>query len=153
MPEVRLNLGCGARPTPGWVNVDMVGVPGVDVVHDLDAFPWPFEDESVAVIRAFDVFEHVDRPLEFVNECWRILETGHHLIIHTTHWQTENSYTDPTHKRFCTPRTFDYWIRGSEYHARYGPVYSRGCDFELVDRRTDGQELAFLLRKLARADD
>ena len=150
MPGIQLNLGCGAQPVPGWVNLDIVGIPGVDVVHDLDSFPWPFEDEVASVIRAFDVFEHVDKPLEFVNECWRVLQTGHNLIIHTSCWQTENSFTDPTHKRFCTEHTFDYWIRGTAYHARYGPVYSRGCDFELAGCRRDGQELVFLLRKLAR---
>ena len=147
---MKLNLGCGAMPMTGWVNVDMVGIEGVDVVHDLDSFPWPFEDESADAIRAYDVFEHVNDPLGFVAECWRVLAVGHHLIIHTSNWRTENSFTDPTHKRFCTPRTFDYWIRGTDYHARYGPVYSRGCDFELVDFREDGQELAFLLRKLAK---
>jgi SAM-dependent methyltransferase len=150
MTGTKINLGCGALPVEGWVNVDMVGIEGVDVVHDLDSFPWPFKDEEASVIRAFDVFEHVNDPLGFVNECWRVLGNGNTLLIHTSHWQTENSYTDPTHKRFCTPRTFDYWIRGTDYHARYGPVYSRGCDFELVDCRVDGQELAFILRKLAK---
>lgn len=149
---IRINLGCGAVPIKDWVNVDMVDVPGVNVVHDLDSFPWPFEDEVAHAIQAFDVFEHVNDPLGFMAECWRVLGNGHHLFIHTSYWKSENSYTDPTHKRFCTERTFDYWIRGTDYHARYGPAYSRGCDFQLMDLRVDGQELAVILRKLPKED-
>jgi hypothetical protein len=148
VPGSQVNLGCGARPLPGWVNIDMVDIPGVDVVHDLDSFPWPLEAGSVHVLRAFDVFEHVNDPLGFMAECWRVLEAGGDLLIHTSHWQTENSYTDPTHKRFCTERTFDYWCAGTDYHERYGPVYARGCVFEKVDIRRDGQEMAVKLRKM-----
>lgn len=143
-----LNLGCGAQPLPNCVNVDAADIPGVDVVHNLDVFPWPFEAGSAEAIRAFDVFEHVDDPIGFVAECWRVLEPGGLLDIHTSYWKSENSFTDPTHKRFCTERTFDYWCAGTDYHARYGPVYARGTSFDKVLVKVDGQELAFLLRKL-----
>ena len=148
----QINLGCGSLPMAGWTNVDLVPLPGVDVVHDLDVFPWPFEDGQVSVIRAFDVFEHVDKPLEFMNECWRVLRDGGLLMIHTGHWQTENAYTDPTHKRFCTERTFDYWCVGNDLFDRYGPAYNRGCTFRKVDIHRDGQELAAQLVKLPKAE-
>jgi hypothetical protein len=46
--KVRLNLGSGGRPLEGWVNVDKnKNAVGVNVVHDLDEYPWPFETESV----------------------------------------------------------------------------------------------------------
>lgn len=142
-----LNIGCGARPLMGWVNLDMADIPGVDVVHDLDQFPWPFPDGEAEGIRAFDVFEHVNDPIGFVAECWRILRPGGMLEIHTSYWKSENSYTDPTHKRFCTERTFDYWCVGTEYFERYGPMYARGCSFLKLMAQVDGQELSFLLRK------
>jgi SAM-dependent methyltransferase len=126
---VKLNLGCGSRPEPGWVNLDSVAQPGVDVVHDLDAFPWPFEDGEAEEIRAFDVYEHVNHPLEFMAECHRVLHSGGLLFIHTSYWKNRCSYTDPTHKRFLTEDSFDYWVPGTQYHARYGPAYARGCAF------------------------
>jgi len=146
----RLNLGAGTDALPGYVNVDRADVAGVDEVWDLDVTPWPWADESVREIRAFDVFEHVDDPLAFMAECHRVLQTGGLLNIHTTHWQTENSFTDPTHRRFCTEHTFDYWIAGTEYNRRYGPAYAGGRHFEKKLIARDGQELAVLLTRLPR---
>lgn len=42
------------------VNLDRVALPGIDVVHDLDVGPWPFEDGAASSIEAKDVFEHVN---------------------------------------------------------------------------------------------
>ena len=41
----RLNLGCGKGPLDGWINLDVVRLPGVDVVADLERCaeaPLPF---------------------------------------------------------------------------------------------------------------
>jgi hypothetical protein len=149
---VRLNLACGSQPVAGWVNTDFVAQPGVDVAWDLDEIPWPWGDGSAGEIRAFDIFEHVSDPLGFMAECHRVLADAGTLFIHTSYWRSENSFTDPTHKRFCTERTFDYWIPGTAYHARYGAAYGgHAHPFELVSRRLDGQELAFTFRKLGAA--
>jgi hypothetical protein len=138
---IRLNLGCGAQPEPGWVNLDVVKLPGVDVVHDLDEVPWPFQDGVASEVKGEDVFEHVADPLAFMAECWRVLVPGGSLRLRTTWWQAENAYTDPTHRRFCTPKTFDYWCRGTEFFERYGPAYARGAEFEKADVHVEGQEL------------
>lgn len=145
-----LNLGCGRDVLSGYVNLDAVALRGVDVVHDLDVHPWPFKDQEFDRVRAFDVFEHVDDPVGFMLECYRVLVPGGELLIHTSYWKTENSFTDPTHKRFCTERTFDYWCVGTDYYDRYGPAYARGgvCTFEKVLIGLDGQELAVILRRL-----
>ena len=39
MTPVKLNLGCGRFPLPGYVNVDCVKLQGVDMVHDLNKMP------------------------------------------------------------------------------------------------------------------
>lgn len=147
---MRLNLGCGSQPLAGWVNVDAADIPGVDVVHDLDVIPWPFDDASMSEVRAFDVFEHVGNPLGFMAECHRVLQPGGALYIHTSYWRAENGFTDPTHRRFCTERTFDYWIPGTDYHRRYGAAYGgHAHPFALLSCQVeDGSELAFTLRKI-----
>lgn len=147
---MKINLGCGSLPEPGFVNVDMWPQPGVDLVHDLDVFRWPFKDGEAEEIRAFDVYEHVDHPLEFMGECHRILEPGGILYIHTAYWKNPCSFRDPTHKRFLTKESFDYWIPGTELHARYGAAYARGAVFGLVDLHLDTPvgDLNVTLRKL-----
>lgn len=147
---MKLNLGAGSRVKDGWVNVDAADVPGVDVVHDLDTLPWPFDDGSADGIEAFDVFEHVDNPVGFMTECWRVLKPGAEVYIHTTYWRSKNCYTDPTHKRFCTKSTFDYWIRGTRFFTRYGAAYGgHSHPFTRTVTRVRGGELIVILRKAA----
>jgi len=134
---VRLNLGCGSQPEQDWVNLDAADIPGVDVVHDLDVFPWPFKDGEAEEIKAFDVYEHVDRPLEFMAECHRILSPGGQLYIHTSYWKNSDSFRDPTHRRFLTEESFDYWVPGTYLNGRYGAAYAGGRHFEKVDVHLD----------------
>jgi SAM-dependent methyltransferase len=144
----RINLGCGTHPEDGWVNLDVVALPGVDVVHDLNVVPWPFEDGSAVMVKGEDVFEHVDDPLGFMSQCWRILAPGGHLLLRTSYWKSESAYTDPTHKRFCTALTFDYWCVGTEYFERYGAAYARGCEFLKAEIHLEGPEMVVHLIRL-----
>lgn len=145
---MRLNLGAGSVPEPGFVNLDAVELPGIDVVHDLDIFPWPFGDGAAELVRAFDVFEHVTDPLGFMAECWRLLPPGGVLHLHTAYWLSPNAHTDPTHKRSCTEQTFDYWVPGTYLNERYGAAYAQGCHFEKIDVHLDGTDLSVTLKKL-----
>ena len=44
---VRLVLGCGDEQREGWVHLDRWRHSShVDVVHDLNVMPWPFEDDT-----------------------------------------------------------------------------------------------------------
>ena len=129
----------------GFVNVDRYSGPRIDRVHDLDVHPWPFEDESVTELRAFDVYEHVVDPLGFMAEVWRVCRPQASVRLRTTKWDTRQSYTDPTHRRFLTEESFDYWIPGTEFHRKYGAGYSEGKHFRLDRVWTDGSELEWSL--------
>ena len=41
---IRLDIGCGANKAPGFVGMDMRALPGVDIVHDVEQYPWPLPD-------------------------------------------------------------------------------------------------------------
>lgn len=125
---IKLNLGCGPSIMDGYVNVDIVPLPGVDLVADLDQ-PWPWEDGTVAEILASHLFEHVNDPLLFMAEAWRVLADDGIVDIRVPggvyltpgYWLPhEHSFTDPTHKRFCTPHEWDYWVPGTRLHEAYG---------------------------------
>lgn len=135
---MKLNLGAGSMPEEGWHNVDMVPLPGIDTVHDLNVVPWPWHDGVATEVKAIDVFEHVDDPLAFMAECWRVLQAGAEVYIHTSYLHEVGSFTDPTHKRFCTLNTFDYWVPGTYLNQRYGAAYARGKHFEKVQLWLDG---------------
>ena len=54
--EVRVNLGCGEKPVPGYINVDMRKLPDVDVVADVRRLP--FEAGSLSEVMSAHLVEH-----------------------------------------------------------------------------------------------
>lgn len=100
---LRLNLGCGQHPLPGYVNVDVVAGPGVDLVQDLDAVPWPWADNSVDEIVASNVLEHVIRFDVVWGEVHRILRSGGRIRIKVPY---KLNY-DPYHIRYFSKKSVD----------------------------------------------
>ncbi|AXA84717.1 hypothetical protein DCD74_08465 [Lysobacter oculi] len=54
--DVRLNLGCGHLPLPGYINVDLRHLPGVDVVAEVNDLP--FSEGEVSAIHSAHMLEH-----------------------------------------------------------------------------------------------
>lgn len=146
MSRLHLNLGCGNHLLPGFVNVDRIEAPGVDQVHDLDT-PWPWADGSVDRVEAKDVFEHVADPILFMTEAWRVLCDGGTLFIRTPHYQHRDAFTDPTHKRFPTEHTFDYWITGTTLFKLHYPFYGAAA-FHRDAMQMDGGSMLIFLSKI-----
>lgn len=142
-----LNLGCGLLQKPEAINVDHWPGPGVDVVYDLDRHPWPWPDEAFETVYALDILEHLEDFLAAVQEIHRILRPGGTLHVRTSCWETKQSYTDPTHRRFLTEDTFNFWVPGHWQSAKY-PQYHRGRFFQVVKAERSGEELVFALRKI-----
>lgn len=143
----RLNLGVGSRPdhAPDVINVDRNPLPGVQVVHDLDVHPWPFDAGAFDDVRALHVYEHVADPIGFMAECHRVMVAGARLLIIVPHYQSENAFTDPTHVRFCTTRTWDYWVPGTQLHAE--SEYAGGATFAKDAVYREGDDVVAILRK------
>jgi SAM-dependent methyltransferase len=105
---VILNLGCGNdKSIVNAVTVDNSPGARPDVLHDLDSYPWPFEDNSVSEIHCKDVIEHLDSVVAAMEEMHRILKPNGRLYITTPHFSCYNSYLDPTHRWHLSYLTFD----------------------------------------------
>lgn len=149
----RINLGAGNDPTPGFVNVDMLDLPGIDVVHNLMDFPYPFEDESAAEIRAIDVLEHLDhytadrRPsvIAFIEECHRILKPGGELYIQTPGYDAEFMWQDVTHVRGFHPKSMDLFDPDTEYGKTNG-YYSKAT-FKVRVEQLPNKNLRYWMTK------
>ena len=79
MPEATqyLNLGCGSRYHPDWINIDIVPHGPEVIQHDLSR-GIPLPDASCDVVYHTAVLEHMRRSdaAAFLAECYRVLKPG-----------------------------------------------------------------------------
>ncbi len=105
MNALKLNLGCGEKKLPGYINVDKFGTP--DIKHDLESFPWPWQINSVSEIKLIHVLEHLGKDVEIYfeifKEMYRICTNGAKIFINVPHFRHQYFYDDPTHVRAVTP--------------------------------------------------
>jgi len=60
-PVRRLNWGCDSQPTPGWLNSDIKGGPGIDISCDiLDGLP--LDDESIDYVVSIHTLPELSYP-------------------------------------------------------------------------------------------
>jgi SAM-dependent methyltransferase len=147
-----LELGCGVHPTPGALHHDRVKhSPFVDVGHDLNVLPWPWNIGQFDKILALDVMEHLTVDVQaWMDACWDILKPGGELVLRLPAYDNPVSWRDPTHRRVFHPETFDYWDKRRQLHHDYGWFYFKeSCRWwEIVTvERTNGGDLGFILRK------
>jgi len=81
MGEIKLNLGCGGDIKPGYVNIDIRVLPGVDYIADVRKLGYP--DGSVDEIIAKDLLEHFPFPQaqDILKEWARVLKKGGRIYI------------------------------------------------------------------------
>jgi SAM-dependent methyltransferase len=116
MTPRKVNLGSGGQSLAGYVNVDVnPNAAGVDLVYDLNQYPWPFDSDSIDEVCMDQVLEHLqDRNLA-VAEIYRILRPGGLAKISVPHFTWQYAYTDPTHRHFFGYYTFAYYARDCGY--------------------------------------
>ena len=107
--KVRLHLGCGNNPKLGWINHDLVALPRVDVVHDLNDRPWPWADNEFDEVWAKDVLEHLPDTIQTMEELYRITKPGASTYIAVPYWNSWEAITDPTHVRQFNEFTFNFF--------------------------------------------
>jgi SAM-dependent methyltransferase len=113
---MKLNLGSGGKFISGCVNVDKnPRAPGVDVICDLDRYPWPFRDESVDEIFMAHCLEHLVDHNRAMKEIHRILAKGGVVKIEVPHFTWQLAYQDPTHRHFFGFNTFAYYAHDCGY--------------------------------------
>jgi len=131
-----LELGCGFSKTPGAFGVDIIAGSQADMIHDLDAFPYPLSDSAWDRIICRDVLEHVADLVRTMEEIWRVGAPGATVEVRAPFMSSVNYYSDPTHRRAFTSRSFDYFLPGQPAHSL---GYS-GARFELLKCEYDAEE-------------
>ena len=122
MTTKRLNLGCGRNIKTGWVNLDSANLPGVDIVHDIEKLPLPFNDEEFDEIRCDNILEHLEY-IPVLKDLHRILKPGGLLTARVPHFTSRNNYVDPTHKKRFSIDTFDFFVNKKTDKSYYFDFY------------------------------
>jgi len=135
-PARILELGCGFTKTAGAFGVDIIPNSQADLIHDLDFFPYPLQDSSWDRIICKDVLEHVGDFVRTMEEIWRVGAPGAILEVRAPFMSSINYFSDPTHRRAFTSRSFDYFIEGRPaFRLGYSPAR-----FEMVCCEYDSEE-------------
>lgn len=134
----KLNLGCGDDIKKDFVNMDFVKQQGIDVVHDINKFPWPFKNNTFDKVYASHVLEHIEDLPKTMKEIHRICKDKAKIIIRGPHFSCGVSYRDPTHKRMFSYFTFEYFCNPKEYYKR-----KESGLFKIIGRRLNFTRLAF----------
>ncbi|MEK6843252.1 MAG: hypothetical protein AABY04_02085 [Candidatus Micrarchaeota archaeon] len=107
---MKLNLGSGiTKQKEGWVNLDIIKSEGVDVIHDLNKFPYPFKTGSVEKVNAEHIIEHLPDIIAIMKELHRICKNGALIRIKVPYFRHQNCYDEPTHVHFFTERSFRFF--------------------------------------------
>ena len=107
----------------GWINVDCVPLPGVDLVVELDDpekvnLPWP--DDSTDELALIHVYEHIRHPLPLLAEMWRIAKPDAVLTIACPYGSSDDAFEDPTHVRPIFLNSFGFLGQPFYWRADYG---------------------------------
>jgi len=114
-----LELGCGPYRKHGDVGIDILPGPAVDIVHDLNVFPWPVPDSTYDHVLCLDVLEHLHNIVWVMEEIHRVSTPGAVVEISVPTGSSHHLYTDPTHIRGFGYRSFDYFVPSRDLADRY----------------------------------
>ncbi|HTY01071.1 MAG TPA: methyltransferase domain-containing protein [Bacteroidota bacterium] len=127
--NLKIQLGCGPRVKPGWVNIDLAKT--ADVRMDMRR-RLPFSDNSCAVIYSEHFLEHIDYPgpiTTLLQDCLRILQPGGLFTFAVPD-------IDMVLRAYVNGGSPEYW----EAQRRWGPAWcSTHVEFINYNFRQDGE--------------
>ncbi|TMJ14881.1 MAG: class I SAM-dependent methyltransferase [Bacillati bacterium ANGP1] len=106
---VIIDLGCGAKKVPGAFGIDLIALAGVDLVHDLEATPYPLPESCADTIYLNHVLEHFEKPLPLLEEVWRLARPDGQVLIRTPHYSGTYAWIDPTHRHAFSAKSEGVW--------------------------------------------
>jgi predicted SAM-dependent methyltransferase len=105
---MKLDLGARINAASGYTTVDKYE--GAHITADLEK-KWPFSDNSVGVVRASDVFEHLHDRIHTMNELYRVLCHGGYALIRVPSTEGRGAFRDPTHVSYWNLESFWYYTK------------------------------------------
>ena len=114
-----LDIGCGNKKCDGAIGIDISPNSQADIIHNLNKFPWPFNDNEFDKVICNDILEHLDEIVPVIEEVHRITSPMGIVKIRVPHFSNHNAYCDITHKHFFSSESFDCFIEQNTFCKLY----------------------------------
>jgi len=131
-----LDLGCGNKKREGTVGVDFNDRSQADIVHDLNQFPYPFEDGTVDHIYLDNVLEHLHDTLSVMEEIYRLLKKDGTVKVIVPYFRSVWAFIDPTHRVFFSVASFSYFDPNHIICKKYDYTQARFATEKIVFNET-----------------
>lgn len=100
---MKINIGAGGTKIDGFVTLDYDPLTEPDYVVNLEKDVFPFEDNTVEVVIAHHVFEHLGEGyFHCLKELYRVCKHGATIDVRVPHYRHDYFFDDPTHRRPIT---------------------------------------------------
>jgi ubiquinone/menaquinone biosynthesis C-methylase UbiE len=133
---VKIELGCGPDKKPGYIGIDMLQLPGVDIVASLEEKLDFIPDNSIDEVTSNHVLEHIEQFEQLMQEMHRILKPGGIKKVTVPHHANPYYYSDYTPRRFFGLYSFDYFTRHENQRMKLKvPSFYGTTHFECTKRR------------------
>jgi SAM-dependent methyltransferase len=156
---MRLHVGSGPCAIPGWLNLDLVPYPGVDVVLDVRE-GLPFTDATHVFAEHFIEHLSLEEGVAFLRECRRVLRDDGVLRLSTpnldwiwlTHYRPPETLSADQRLYGCLElnRAFHGWGHRFLYNQHTLTLALRAAGFDEVVVRSYGESEIPELRDLER---
>ncbi len=103
---MRINLGSGANPLPGWLNVDVAGAATSDMAFDITRPDWPLAPNSVGKAELLYAFSGV-KIETVIKELYRVCLDGAIVRIKVPYPWYGWFLVDSNHSQPLLPRFFE----------------------------------------------
>ena len=113
--DLKLNLGSGKKRYDGFINLDKQPLSETDIKWNLENTPMPFKTNSVSNVIAEHVLEHITNFVPLMEDIHRICKPGVIVKVMVPYYRYEGAFRDPTHVRFFSENTFDYFCNGHSF--------------------------------------
>ena len=107
---LKVDIGGGLFPKEGYLTIDQYDA---DILCDLND-RIPLEDNSVGVLNASHVIEHLKDPIKTMSEIYRVLAHGGWAFIEVPSTEGNGAWCDPTHVSFWNEDSFPYYTNSNK---------------------------------------
>lgn len=105
-----VDLGGGLNARPGCITIDQQDA---DINCDLNE-GIPLADNSVGVLNASHLIEHLRDPIKTMSEIYRVLADGGWAFIEVPSTDGRGAWQDPTHVSFWNENSFWYYTQADK---------------------------------------